>query len=147
MRSKGLLLVLLCLLGTCVFYLMVGEPSGPAAPSTDLLIGQPQTQSLSSPTPAQQRQVPSPARARLVARDDRHDESQRLLRALGFTSSPRSYPTDRWRNVSLPVFSSVVQPAQAELAVAFIRRFQNTFPAHLLILHTVALDEDDFDQV
>ena len=92
MRSKGLLLVLLCLLATSVFYLLVGDP---AAPSTDSLTAQAQ----SSPTPAQLRQVPFPVRhARVVTRD----ESQRLLQSLGFASTPRQYPADRWRNVSLP---------------------------------------------
>lgn len=144
MRSKPLLLVLLCLLGTCVFYLMVGlgEPAGVIAPASD----SGQSVSLTA-APAHLRQEPPATRTRLVRGDQQDSESERILQSLGFTPTPRSYPSHCWRNVSLPVFSSCVQSAQAELAVAFIHRFQFTFPSHHLILHTIALDDDEFDQV
>ena len=160
MRSKGLLLVLLCLLCTCVFYLLVLPASEPLLASQQQSQSQQQhqqqqhpQQSSASPAAAAAAQhalpqsAPLHPRARLVTRDDRSDESLLLLRSLGFGPHPRTFPDDRWRNVSLPVFVSCVQPGQADLAAAFVRRFQATFPAHLLVLFTVALEDDEFDSV
>jgi hypothetical protein len=119
----------------------LGEPAGLIAPASD------SGHSLLTETPAHLRQEPPSTRTRLVRDDEQDSASERILQSLGFRSDPRSYPTDCWRNVSLPLFSSCVHAAQAELAVAFIHRFQLTFPSHHLILHTIALDDEEFDQV
>ena len=157
MRSKGLFLVLLCILCTCVLYLLVGDQ--PAPPAADL--AQSSSQSLFSPaTPPLDSHLssdddPHPlllplstGPSRLVTRgDEGADESLQLLQSLGFVPNPRTYPTSRWLNVSLPVFVSCVQSAQTDLATAFVRRFQATFPSHLLVLYALALDEEELDAV
>lgn len=159
MRSKGLLILLLCLLCTCVFYLMVGEPSsGPITSLSSAHQSDPATADLlTQSNPVHDRQVPlqpqslsSHPGGRLVRQDDVDDEDSVLsqyLHELGFGPNGRIYPKDRWDNVTLPVFVTAVQSGQAELVAAFIHRLQETFPGYSLILNTMGLGEDEFETV
>ncbi|RWS12444.1 uncharacterized protein B4U79_11706 [Dinothrombium tinctorium] len=133
MRIKGILLLLLCILITSVFYCLIGDQKPPFG-------------TLVSETHRQISQLVVPAVSDLSSSNNQQssEELDEKLRELGFFSENANA---NWQNISLPMFVTAVKSGETQIVKGFIRSIQDFYPDASLLLYVLDLDDDEISLI
>lgn len=143
MRIKGYLILMLCIVITSVFYCIIGDPK----PSLSNIVTETNRQ-LSQPLKRlKDAVVPAVADSSsyylggTANNDEQSELNEKYLSRLGFVEPPRLWPTNVWRNASLPVLVTAIRDVDAGLA--FIRSVQLNLPDSTLVVYDLGLDDEE----
>ncbi|KAG8201363.1 hypothetical protein JTE90_016839 [Oedothorax gibbosus] len=76
------------------------------------------------------------------------DPVEKYLKQLGFhVDPPRLYPSNRWSNISLPVFVTALLPTDYGFVHGFVKSFQRYFGNSLLIIYDLGLNPSEYSLV
>ena len=142
MRIKGLLLLVLCVLLTSIFYSLIGNEKhfGQIYDSDQLYTSIVKIKKVVVPAVAEKS-------AYYLRASRSSDISVKYLHHLGFTADPRLFPTDTWSNVSLPVFVTAIKTGEFPLIRGLVRSINEYYSKATLIVYDLNLDDQEADQV
>lgn len=66
---------------------------------------------------------------------------EKYLRLLGFSDRPRLFPTDVWKNTSLPVIVTYVLEGEHSQAIGLINNVARVLPNNTILVYNLGLDE------
>ncbi|RWS32024.1 uncharacterized protein B4U80_11628 [Leptotrombidium deliense] len=147
MRIKGILLLMLCIFITSVFYCLVGDQK----PSFENFVSETHRQ-LSQPLIKLRDVVVAPVAEKSSYylsnnnQENKEELSEKYLRELGFGEAT-STNTDLWKNISLPVFVTAVKSGEIQLVKGFIKSIQEFYPTANLLLYGLDLDDEDINLI
>ncbi len=140
MRLKGVLLLMSCICFTTIFYCLLGDPK-------------PTINNIVTETHRQLSQLKGVVISgnRFNNNDINSEESEQkcdqYLRALGFNENPRLFDRKQSNN-NLPVFVTAINSEQINLAVGFIKSFQDYLSFNYsLIVYDLGLDKTQIQLV
>jgi len=143
MRIKGILLLMLCIAFTTIFYCLLGDPK----PTINNIVTE------------THRQLSHLKGVVISGNNDNNndinsEESEpkcdKYLRALGFNSNARLFNTTNnvYNNKSLPVFVTAINSEQINLAIGFVKSFKDYISfSYSLIIYDLGLDQQQIHLV
>lgn len=126
MRTKTFVLFLSCIVITSVFLIAFGSQ-------------RPSIQTIVSETHKQLNNLKNFKENLENAESMRLVADEKYLNLLGFTESPRLYPSEIWKNTSLPIVVTYVLGGQEQQGIGFIRNIAHFLPNHTILVYNLGL--------
>ncbi|XP_063228177.1 uncharacterized protein LOC134534080 [Bacillus rossius redtenbacheri] len=128
MRTKSFFLFLIIVITTSVILILVGNQR----PSIETIVSE--THKQINNLKSFKENLEKAEEKHLVA-DDKY------LNVLGFTTKPRLYPSDVWKNTSLPIIVTYALDGQEQHAAAFARNTAHFLPGHTTVIYALGLGQ------
>lgn len=146
MKIKGLLLLIICILVSIVFYCLVGDQK----PLEGIIYDNHLSQSLVKIKNAVVPAVEENRNYYLYSSTQQKSNTElkeKYLKHLGFTENPRLFPDHVWTNVSLPVFVTAIKSNEIPFVKEIVKSLQDFYPDASLLVYDLNLDEDEAETV